>query len=231
MSLKTFSESIWKSIRTQTINVTTEDIHKILVEGFKASFMFDEARQVKFRIQIRCNSHNLCSNLEFYHDHFFLKLDLELSANELRRLSQAVEFTQSSIVVGVEDYKLKIVGLYSSGSDWPKFLLFEEQTAFLPSKTLSFSFNKPGACCVHFGISKLAEVTLPDTEIVEKASYTNKNLLDSDAYCTFKKQFSETSNELSENCFQTFLSSLVIRSMRFTSLTVGVFNFAGAGLF
>lgn len=217
MPLRTVSETILEIVKSEQINITAEDIYKVLVEGFKASFTLDESRQVKFRIQICCKSHDTCFNLNFPSGHLFMKLNIDFSANELRKLSQAVDFKESSIVVDFKNRKSKIVGLFSGCADWPKFLLFEEEFALLPSFALTFSFNKPGSCTVYFGISKLIEIFLPDTDVIEQPPEKKFDLVDSDAHQEFCKIFSQSERSLSPKvisaCFNKFLSSLIIRSM------------------
>lgn len=219
MPLMKVSRLIQEKVSSRYKAISAVQINTILTEGYKASLLREEERPVKFRIQLRCSSHRTVHNIDLFHDYFFLKLDAPFVSSELRKLSQAIDFSRSSIVVEFNDSKPRIAGVFSTGAKWPKFLLFESSGVLLPEETLSFSFNKPGNCCIHYGITRIIEISLPDVDTIDEKVSTNEDaLLDSESFLSFKSKFQNSKEEIPEasnveRLFLSFLGSLVIRAM------------------
>lgn len=215
-----FEQAIGKIVsylREKERYVSDTFLRTVLTESFIASLEKDEGRPVKFRIFLKHAQFYKTVGASPDSDFSFYPIKLPFSSNELVKLSQALGFSRSGIVVAEREEKPTIIGLLSLGAKWEQFLLFEDSSASHPSSALTISFNNPGSFTVHFGFEQI--LSFKKCRIAESTArsdfdrFPNPGIL-----ANFIKVVGTEvpfENELDlKNTFSKFLGSLVLRAMK-----------------
>ena len=214
--LKQPLDRIFEILEKNNFDISKRHLKKILETCYVASMEKDEARPVKFRIHLYTNSFKRYSGLKATSDFSFYEMERDFNLEEIVKLSQALSYSKTGVTVDIGKKGPKIRGLFSMGSGWQKYLLFEDPKIIFPSRTLTLSFNSPGGFVAHFGprtILSFRKGKIEESSRTKFRYFPNPSILEKFRYSLRKTVFFKDVADAKE-LFSHFLGSLVLRSMK-----------------
>jgi|GEM_PF-6057976 len=153
-------------------------IREIIETSYLASLYQEEGRIVKFKITYFSNS-RIPSD---FFNYLYFSQGIEFTSKNLFKLSMALNYTSSQIILERKNGKLYVSGIQTLGSDLEKTYSHDRAATILPSDLFTCCVSGPGKMIVMIGINPL--VAIDKDEIKHNSPYIFQEI-------PFQKSFSQ----------------------------------------